>query len=205
MDNGKTVNLAEKEHKSIREGYKKGLRRFAFSKRNRTLLALTGILVFMILLIVKYCDFPLILPEKYFGLLICNPEGDKLWYNIGISYVAAYLFYIIQVYLPATTAERRAFKEVRRQLSKVLRFAKTVLYLFDNMFVLDEQDEPSVKNSSWCYEETYYDSYSANADYFHKREIVNGKTVRKAKKCCDDIKEFKNEVSKCKESYIYIC
>lgn len=35
-----------------------------------------------------------------YHLFYSDPDGDKTTYNIGISIVSAYMFYIVQVYLP---------------------------------------------------------------------------------------------------------
>lgn len=40
--------------------------------------------------------------------LYSNPEGDKTLYNIAISYFAAYIFYIIQVYIPERNRTKKA-------------------------------------------------------------------------------------------------
>lgn len=176
-------------------------KRFIFPQRNRVLLSLTGILLVMILLIIKYCDFPLCLPEKYFGFFVCKSDTDKLWYNIGISYVAAYIFYIIQVYVPTYNAEKKAFKDIHKQLSSLIRSVKRIRYLLFNMYELGEHGELELMNSSFFFKERYSDSYKQSGDYAYKREILNGKYVRKANGGCGTEAEFRNKLMEEKEIY----
>ena len=116
------------------------IRRFLFPQRNRIFTALTGLLLLMIFLVIKYCDAPLLLPEKWFGFILCNPDGDKTWYNIAISYVAAYIFYIIQVYIPSTNAEKQAWLNIQPRLSACVREWKEYTILLRTLLVFEEND-----------------------------------------------------------------
>ena len=72
----------------------------SIKKRNSVFVWLTIILIIMVVVIIRECNILLWVPEKYFFWLICNAEGDKTLYNIAISYVAAYIFYIIHSNFP---------------------------------------------------------------------------------------------------------
>lgn len=180
---------------------KKNISAFVFAQRNRTLLALTFLLLLMVMLIIKYCDFPLLLPEKYFGFLICEPGTDKLWYNIGISYVAAYIFYIIQVYIPTYNEEQKSFKEIHRQLSGLIRSVKRIRYLLLNMYEQGEHGELILTESSVFFREKYLDSYKQSSDYTYTREMIQGKYVRKARGGCRTEAEFQKKLNEGKSNY----
>lgn len=155
----------------------------------------------MFILIIKYCDFPLYLPEKYFSFFVCEPNTDKLWYNIGISYVAAYIFYIIQVYIPTYNAEKKAFKDIHKQLSSLIRSVKRIRYLLFNMYELGEHGELEIMNSSLFFNEKYLDSYKQSVDYTYKRDLVNGKHVRKGRCGCGSEADFMKKLMEEKSVY----
>lgn len=114
------------------------IRRFLFPQRNQIFVALTALLIPMVFLVIKYCDAPLIFPEKWFGFLLCDPEGDKTWYNIAIGYVSAYFFYIIQVYLPTAHAEKRAWLNIQPKLSVRVREWKEYTILLRTLLEFEE-------------------------------------------------------------------
>ena len=191
-----------KEHRTgIYKNIKRKWIRFLFPQRNRILVPLTGLLFLMSLLIIKYCDFPLLLPERYFSFLICEPHTDKLWYNLGISYVAAYIFYIIQVYIPAYNAEKTALKDIHKRLSGLIRSIKRIRYLLFQMYELQEHGELELINSSFFFNERYLDSYKQSGDYTYKREMINGKYVRTGKGGCNTDAEFRSKLMEEKETY----
>lgn len=114
------------------------LRRFLFPQRNQIFVALTALLLPMIFLVIKYCDAPLILPGKWFGFLLCNPNGDKTWYNFALGYVSAYLLYIVQVYIPTSYSERKAWLNIQPKLSLCVRDWKEYTVLLRILLEFEE-------------------------------------------------------------------
>lgn len=114
------------------------IRRFLFPQRNQIFVALTALLLPMIFLVIKYCDAPLILPEKWFGFLLCDPNADKTWYNFALGYVSAYLFYIVQVYIPTSYSERKAWLNIQPKLSSCVREWKEYAVLLRTLLVFEE-------------------------------------------------------------------
>ena len=67
----------------------------------KTLLKLTIVLVGAILVVIRGSTAPVLVDNKMFRLLFCSePTGDKTFYNICVSIIAAYIFYVVQVYIP---------------------------------------------------------------------------------------------------------
>lgn len=95
----------------------------------RMWLLLTLINVVAIFLIVRGSSLPLVLDNEILHFLFySNPSGDKTLYNISISYFAAYVFYIIQIYYP----ERKKCKQVLTSTSLPVRnlINQTNMFLF---------------------------------------------------------------------------
>lgn len=73
----------------------------------KTLLKLTGVLIIALMFVIRGSTVPMLTENKILRLLFySDPYGDKTLYNIGISVIAAYIFYIFQVYIP----EHKKFK-----------------------------------------------------------------------------------------------
>ena len=95
----------------------------------RMWLLLTLINVVAIFLIIRGSSLPLVFDNDILHFLFySNPLGDKTLYNISISYFAAYIFYIIQIYYP----ERKKCKQVLISTSLPVRnlINQTNMFLF---------------------------------------------------------------------------
>ena len=67
----------------------------------KTLLKLTIVLVGATLVVIRGSTAPLLIDNKILRLLFYSePTGDKTLYNICISIIAAYIFYVVQIYIP---------------------------------------------------------------------------------------------------------
>lgn len=84
----------------------------------KTLYILTIVLLVGVFFVIRGSTTPLITPNPVLYLLFySNPNGDKTLYNIGISIIAAYLFYLFQVHIPEENKVKRkmlGFSEVHR-------------------------------------------------------------------------------------------
>ena len=65
---------------------------------------LTILMILSCLIIICFCDATVWKPFKTWTFLL-QADKDKTLYNIAISYVAAYIFYILQVYIPEKNKE----------------------------------------------------------------------------------------------------
>lgn len=133
------------------------IQRFLFAQRNRIFAALSMLFVLMLLLAIKYCDAPLLLPEKWFGFFLCDPDGDKTWYDIAIGYISAYVFYIVQVYIPTASAERRAWLIVQPKLSACVRDWKEYIILLKTLLIFEENGNAEPTEKSFRYYKVYND------------------------------------------------
>lgn len=65
---------------------------------------LTILMILSCLIIICFCDATVWKPFETWTFLL-QADKDKTLYNIAISYVAAYIFYILQVYIPEKNKE----------------------------------------------------------------------------------------------------
>ena len=73
---------------------------FLFSYQ-KMLLKLTIVLLVAVFVVIKGCTIPLLLDNKVMRFFFYSTDkSDKTLYNIGISVIAAYIFYLVQVYIP---------------------------------------------------------------------------------------------------------
>lgn len=74
----------------------------------KTLLKLTVVLIIGVFFVIRGSTAPLINQNPIiYWLFYSNPNGDKTMYNIGTSIIAAYLFYLVQVYIPEKKRVKR--------------------------------------------------------------------------------------------------
>lgn len=168
----------------------KSIQRFCFPERNRIFIALTALLLPMIFLIVKYSDAPLLLPEKWFSFLLCEPDADKTLYNIAISYAAAYIFYIVQVYIPTTIKEKHALLLIHRSISAILRDLKELFYIVDHMIEFHDGGIAEIKKCSCYYNMEYSDRYPQPMDTNPSQQMRKGKHIRKSPGSCQNASEL---------------
>lgn len=77
------------------------INRRVFFGYNEILVKLSVLLVVTLYFVIRGSSWPLISNNNViYKLFYTDPDGDHTLYNIAISYVAAYIFYLIQVYYP---------------------------------------------------------------------------------------------------------
>lgn len=69
-----------------------------------TITLLTILMILSCVIIICFCDATVLKPFETWTFLL-QSDKDKTLYNIAISYVAAYIFYILQVYIPEKNKE----------------------------------------------------------------------------------------------------
>ena len=95
----------------------------------KTLLKLSALLIVPIYLVIRGSTSPLLFDNPLcVWLFYSDPEGDKTLYNIGISIIAAYIFYIFQVFIPE-------YKKIKRNQKSFSEIHKYEIFLI-NQFCL---------------------------------------------------------------------
>lgn len=83
----------------------------------KTLLKLTIVLVGAILVVIRGSTAPVLVDNKMFRLLFCSePTGDKTFYNICVSIIAAYIFYVVQVYIPEKHKMKKIYQSSQKNI-----------------------------------------------------------------------------------------
>lgn len=128
---------------------------------------LTIICGFAIYIIIKGSSIPMIFDNAFFRVLLySNPDGDKTLYNIAISIVAAYVFYILQIYLNERDNTKRALTVTALDTYNLVHQIQIFLFVWDN---LTEKTSDGVitckKEDSFYYKGILYPKvYDGNAE-----------------------------------------
>lgn len=95
----------------------------------KTLFKLTIVLFIGMFFVIRGSTAPLINQNSFLHwLFYSDPNSDKTIYNIGISIIAAYLFYLVQVHIPEK-------KKVKRKILGFSKFHRHEIYLL-NQYIL---------------------------------------------------------------------
>lgn len=95
----------------------------------KTLIKLSILLFVAVLIVIRGSTAPLLFDNSILRFVLCtNPNGDKTLYNIGISVIAAFIFYVFQVYIPE-------YKKNRSYCSTFSRAHRQEIFLL-NQFTL---------------------------------------------------------------------
>lgn len=95
------------------------------------LIMLSAILLVQILVIIRFCDYPLWgILENALGRFLLVPKGsDRTLYNIAISYVAAYIFYLLQVHIPMYITHRNNLDVYRKAIGQEIAVLEELAYV----------------------------------------------------------------------------
>lgn len=115
---------------------------FIKSVKNKIFLSLTFVLLFAAFFIVRGCEYPLITQSAFLTKVFVSRYSEKLFYNLSLSYVAAYIFYIIQIYIPETVHEKKALQILRQNLVNEMRLISEFLFL--TQYVTNNEGESSI-------------------------------------------------------------
>lgn len=115
---------------------------FIIYEYKKEIFRLTIILFIGIFFVVRGSTAPIISHNPVFLLLFySDPNSDKTIYNIGISVIAAYIFYIVQVYIPEK-------KDVKRKIRKFSSYHRQEIFLL-NQYILAWKE--FLKEEGVCY------------------------------------------------------
>lgn len=84
-----------------------------------TMLVLSVVMVIAACIVIKGSTIPMISNNRiFYTLFYSDSNGDKTLYNIAVSIIAAYIFYIFQVYIP----EVKKFNRDNERYSQIYKY-----------------------------------------------------------------------------------
>ena len=122
------------------ETKKMDFKRRPFFEYNRVLLILTVVLGVALVVIIRGSSWPLLVDNELMRSLFYQSENsDHTIYNIGISYVAAYIFYVIQVYVPEQKRTKNAILSTKLDVWNLLRQSTIFIEAWKRYTVRDKE------------------------------------------------------------------
>lgn len=94
--------------------------------------------VIAVISFVYCCDFPVL-----FGMNFLVNQKDSIWFAIGCSIIASYIFYCVQVVIPQISDEKKAYKILERRMTDLLSEAYH-LYVFCSSICIVDRDNSSI-------------------------------------------------------------
>ena len=132
-----------------------------FFDYKRTLFFLSLILLLSIYFIVKGSSWPLLFDNEICRTLFyMSEESDHTLYNIGISYLAAYIFYIIQVFIPERKKTQVAIAQTKLDMFNCLHLCKMFLEGWKRYVRYDRVGNGCINNVN--VQLIYYEDFEGN-------------------------------------------
>lgn len=141
-------------------------------EKNKIFIVLTLILVLSIFILIRECDYPLLINSSFFNCLFIHHYSEKIFYNISISYIVTYIFYIIQLYIPSTIRNRNAINLLCPSIHKELNYLKYALCILDASTYMQNENRYIKQNLTLP---LYIDISKENAHYL--RRFSYGETL----------------------------
>lgn len=111
--------LMKKNKKNKRKSF---VNRKIFLGYNEVLIKLSILLMVALFFTIRGSTWKLLSNNAViYGLFYTDTNGDRTIYNIAISYIAAYIFYLIQVYFPEKNKTSVAITQTRFDMRNCLR------------------------------------------------------------------------------------
>ena len=150
-------------------------RHITFCSYEKLWITLTVFMVISVFLMIRGSTAELLIDTKITRFLFCSDvNGDKTIYNIAISYFAAYVFYILQVYIPERKKTRRALETTALDAYNLVN--QTMLFLF----VWDKLTEKTsdgaimrIKCEKFYFKSKLYDDIAHEADVNELKKIAS--------------------------------
>ena len=129
--------------------FKLSTKRFClFYEFERMWVLLTAINVFAVFLIIRGSTAPLLLDNVVLRFLFCSDvNADKTLYNIAISYFAAYIFYLIQIYYPERKKTLNALLNIRSSTRNMIMWVYRFLFVWDTYMQEADDEEGKIKGA----------------------------------------------------------
>lgn len=116
-----------------------------FYEFERMWLFLTLLNIVAVFLIIRGSTAPLIFDNDILYCLFYSPEtSDKTLYNIAISYFAAYIFYIIQVYYPEHKKTKRALASIALPAINLINQTNMFLFVWEAFTKRNTPDDGTI-------------------------------------------------------------
>lgn len=138
------------------------MQRFIVFSKNKIFISLTLLLLPAIFVIIRECNYPLLYHSRIFEFIFVPKYTEKILYNLSLSYIAAYIFYVIQIFIPQTIKNKRACNILITKFQKEYRLTKEFLFLVSQIVKMTESSQIQYKSSTApvYYEESDYHNYN---------------------------------------------
>lgn len=95
---------------------------------------LTALMLVSVILMIRGSTAPLLIDNVITRTLFCSDvNGDKTIYNIAISYFAAYIFYILQVYYPERKKTRDALITTSLDVHNLINQTRLFMFVWEEV------------------------------------------------------------------------
>lgn len=179
------VNFFEGDH-PMKRNKCSTKRHIWFYEFERMWLFLTVLNVVAIFLIIRGSTAPLIIDNDVFRFLFYTPEtSDKTFYNIAISYFAAYIFFIIQVYYPERRKTKRALISIEIPVFNLINQTNMFLFVWETFTERNSPDDGTILGVNIS--EIYYKNSSGRIMSADKNEL--GDIVKRVRSAYCEITE----------------
>lgn len=105
----------------------------------KILFALSVIFVISVFIIIVDCDLPIVKIhpsiDPWIEKIFISKHEDNTFYNIAISYVAAYIFFILQVYIPANANHKKGMGLLKEEIEVYLNHILMLLTILSEITV----------------------------------------------------------------------
>lgn len=133
---------------------------------------LTIINVIAVFLIIKGSSLPLLGDSDILHFLFySSPTDDKTLYNISISYFAAYIFYIIQIYYPEKKKTQRALVSISLSVRNLINQTNMFLFVWGYFTKRNSPDDGTILGVDIS--KIYYKNKSGHIMAADKEELYN--------------------------------
>ena len=147
-------------------------RHILFYEFEKLWLFLTLLNLIAIFFIVRGSTLPLISDNKIIKFLFYSSEtSDKTLYNISISYFAAYIFYMIQVYYPEKKRTEKALVSMELPVLNLINQTNMFLFVWDQYTVKNDPADGTILNVN--IKTIYYKNDPDHAMRADKEELKN--------------------------------
>lgn len=137
--------------------------------RNKILYSLSTLLLLSVFTIIRYCQYPLLIHTQLLEKLFIPTSNDSTLYNIAISYVAAYIFYIIQVYIPAMLNHYKSYQLLSTSITKEIALIQKMIFICRCSLTISDNDiyiNPTMSSF-------YFKVFSDTKTYLYKFTYTN--------------------------------
>ncbi len=124
------------------------MKKFMKLEKNRVFILLSFFFIVSLLILVRDNDYPLIWKNKIFIFLFVPKRSEKILFSISVSYIAAYWFYLLQIYIPCTLKNKNALNFLKGSLVKEIEILKYLLFIIDQTIQVDNNTYTVKKISS---------------------------------------------------------